>query len=395
MVARAADVAGGRHAIRDPPLATSRRGCRQSAMTSAQIIVLATPVFLGLIALECAVGIARGRNTYRLHDAMTSIGLGMLSQVVGLFTALLMIGIYTLVFTHGALRPLPVDSPWVWICALLLYDFLYYWKHRLGHRVALLWAAHVVHHQSEDYNLSTALRQTSTDWVAGWIFYLPMALLGFPPLVFGVVALVDLLYQYWVHTQQIGKLGWFDRVFCSPSNHRAHHAVNDRYLDRNYGGILILWDRLFGTFAEERDEDPCVYGTRSPLRSFNPLWSNLEVYAALARDSWHARRWTDKLKVWFMPPGWRPDDVKERFPKPPFDLRRVERFDPPMSARRRALALLLFIALLGGVVLLLWTAHTLSRVELAAGAVAVFTTLCLLGWIASGGGLASRSVARG
>ncbi len=362
-------------------------------MTPAQIIVLATPVFLGLIALEFAVGLARGRNTYRLNDAMASIGLGMLSQVVGLFTTLLMIGIYTLVFSHAALRPLPADAAWVWVSALLLYDFLYYWKHRLGHRVALLWAAHVVHHQSEDYNLSTALRQTSTDWVAGWIFYLPMALLGFPPLVFGVVALVDLLYQYWVHTQQIGRLGWFDRVFCSPSNHRAHHAVNDRYLDKNYGGILILWDRLFGTFEEERDDDPCVYGTRSPLRSFNPLWSNLEVYAALAHDSWHARRWADKLKVWFMPPGWRPADVAQRFPKPPFDLGAVERFDPPMSAPQRVLALLLFTAVLGGVVGLLWTAHTLSGPQLAGGALLVLAGLCLLGWLGTGApGI--RSVAR-
>ena len=379
--------------MRDPPLATGRRGCQQWAMTSAQIIVLATPVFLGLIALEFAVGLARGRNTYRLNDAMTSIGLGMLSQVVGLFTTLLMIGIYTQVFTHAALRPLPADAAWVWVTGLLLYDFLYYWKHRFGHRVALLWAAHVVHHQSEDYNLSTALRQTSTDWVAGWVFYLPMALLGFPPLVFGVVALVDLLYQYWVHTQQIGRLGWFDRVFCSPSNHRAHHAVNDRYLDKNYGGILILWDRLFGTFEEERDEDPCVYGTRSPLRSFNPLWSNLEVYAALAHDSWHARHWTDKLKVWFMPPGWRPADVAQRFPKPPFDLRRVERYDPPMGGLQRALALLLFVAALGGVVALLWTAHTLSRPQLAAGALAVLAALCLLGWLGAGG-VSARPVAR-
>ena len=362
-------------------------------MTPAQIIVLATPVFLGLIALEFAVGLARGRNTYRLNDAMTSIGLGMLSQVVGLFTTLLMIGLYTLVFSHAALRPLPADAAWVWITGLLVYDFLYYWKHRLGHRVALLWAAHVVHHQSEDYNLSTALRQTSTDWVAGWVFYLPMALLGFPPLVFGVVALVDLLYQYWVHTQQIGRLGWFDRVFCSPSNHRAHHAVNDRYLDKNYGGILILWDRLFGTFEEERDDDPCVYGTRSPLRSFNPLWANLEVYAALAHDSWHARRWVDKLKVWFMPPGWRPADVAQRFPKAPFDLRGVERHDPPMRGLQRVLALLLFVAALGGVVVLLWTAHTLSPPQLWAGALAVLLALCGLGWLC-GGGAQVRPLAR-
>jgi sterol desaturase/sphingolipid hydroxylase (fatty acid hydroxylase superfamily) len=181
--------------MREPPLAAGRAGCPQSAMTPAQIIVLATPVFLGLIALEFAVGLARGRNTYRLNDAMTSIGLGMLSQVVGLFTTLLMIGLYTLVFAHAAWRPLPADSAWVWIAALLLYDFLYYWKHRLGHHVALLWAAHVVHHQSEDYNLSTALRQTSTGGLLGWIFYLPMALLGYPVEVFAVVAVIDLLYK--------------------------------------------------------------------------------------------------------------------------------------------------------------------------------------------------------
>ena len=355
-------------------------------MTDAQIIVLATPVFLALIALECAVGIARGRNTYRLNDAMTSIGLGMLSQVVGLFTKLLMVGIYTLVFDQAAPWSLPADSPWVWPAALLLYDFLYYWKHRLGHRVALLWAAHVVHHQSEDYNLSTALRQTSTDWIAGWVFYLPMALLGFPPLVFGVVALIDLLYQYWVHTQQIGRLGWFDRVFCSPSNHRAHHAVNDRYLDKNYGGILVLWDRLFDSFEMERDDDPCIYGTRSPLRSFNPLWANLEVYAALAHDSWHARRWADKFRVWLMPPGWRPDDVARRFPKPAFDLRRAERFDPPMGRLQRVLALLLFVAVLCGVVALLWTAHSLSRPEQLLAAAALLAALWLLGWLGCGGG---------
>ena len=177
----------------------------------------------------------------------------------------------------------------MWIGALLAYDFCYYWLHRAGHRVAVLWAAHVVHHQSEDYNLSTALRQTSSGFLFGWIFYLPLAVAGVPPLVFGTVALIDLLYQFWVHTQQVGKLGWFDRWFCSPSNHRVHHAVNERYLDKNYGGILIVWDRLFGTFAEEDDAEPCVYGTRAPLRSWNPVWANLQVYRDLWLDSWRAR----------------------------------------------------------------------------------------------------------
>ncbi len=362
-------------------------------MKDAQIIVLATPVFLGLIALELAVGLARGRNTYRLHDAMASIGLGMLSQVIGLFVKFLNIGLYAAVFGSVALFTLPADSPAVWLAALLLYDLLYYWKHRFGHRVALGWAAHVVHHQSEDYNLSTALRQTSTDWIANWFFYLPMALLGFPPLVFAVVALVDLLYQYWVHTQQIGKLGWFDRWFCAPSNHRVHHAVNDGYVDKNYGGILIIWDRLFGTYTEERDDEPCVYGTRSPLRSYNPLWANLEVYAALARDSWHAGSWADKLRVWIKPPGWRPPDVAARFPKPPFDIRQVQRFDPSTSGLQKAVALLLFVALLAATVWLLWVAHTLSIAQLGLGAAGIVAGLSLVGWLGAGRGGAIEAAA--
>ena len=350
-------------------------------MTGPQIIVLATPVFLGLIALELAVGLTRGRNTYRLHDALSSIGLGMLSQVAGLFTRLLAIGIYTAAYEHVALFHLPVDSIAVWIGALLAYDFCYYWLHRAGHRVAIFWAAHVVHHQSEDYNLSTALRQTSSGALLGWLFYLPMAVVGVPPVVFATVALIDLLYQFWVHTQQVGKLGWFDRWFCSPSNHRVHHAVNDHYVDRNYGGILIVWDRLFGSFEEERDDAPCVYGTRSPLRSFNPLWANLEVYWAIGRDAWRARSWWDKLRIWLMPPGWRPADVAAADPKPPFRLEAVRRFDPPMSRAAQFAALLVFTALLGLACALLWHAHRLSFGAQLAGAGVVVAGLWAVGWL--------------
>ncbi len=354
-------------------------------MTETQIIVLATPVFLSLIALEWWVGWRRGRNTYRLHDAMASIGLGMASQLAGVLARLFGLGVYTLVWQHAALTRLPADSVAVWLAALLLYDLCYYGHHRLGHRVALLWAAHVVHHQSEDYNLSTALRQTGSGWLASWLFYLPLALLGFPPLVIGAVALVDLLYQYWVHTQQIGKLGWFDRWFCSPSNHRVHHAVNDGYVDKNYGGILIIWDRLFGSFTEERDDLPCVYGTRSPLRSWNPVWANLQVYAGLLHDAWHARRWSDKLRLWFKPPGWRPADVAARFPQPAFDLRRVDYFDPPASAAAQAASALLFALLMALVLALLWFAHRLAPAQLAAGLALVLAVLSLIGWLGQGG----------
>ena len=348
-------------------------------MTGAQIIVLATPVFFALIALEFAVGLARGRNTYRLNDSLNSIGLGVMSQVTGVFGKLLRIGLYALVFEHLALWRLGAASPWVWLFALLFYDFCYYWLHRGGHRVAVLWAAHVVHHQSEDYNLGTALRQTSSGFLLGWLFYLPMAVAGVPPLVFGTVALVDLLYQFWVHTQQIDRLGWFDRWFCSPSNHRVHHAVNDVYLDKNYGGILIVWDRLFGTFKDEMEAEPCVYGTRAPLQSWNPLWANLQVYRDLAMDSWRAGSWADKLRVWIKPPGWRPADVAVRWPKPAFDIGAVSRFDPPAPRAAQFAAGALFLAVLGATTVMLWFSHQLSLRDQALAVAAIMALLWLIG----------------
>jgi sterol desaturase/sphingolipid hydroxylase (fatty acid hydroxylase superfamily) len=344
-------------------------------MQAAQIIVLATPVFLVLIALEWWWGWRRGRQTYRLHDAMSSIGLGIISQLVAVLTQVFGISVYTLVHAHAALWPLPADAWWVWLAALLLYDLAYYALHRGGHRVALLWAAHAVHHQSEDYNLSTALRQTGTGWIAGWLFYLPLAVIGFPPVVVATVALVDLLYQFWVHTQQVGKLGWFDRWFCSPSNHRVHHAVNEPYIDKNYGGILIVWDRLFGSFTEERDDEPCVYGTRSPLRSWNPVRANLQVYAELWRDSRRASHWADRLRVWLKPPGWRPADVAARWPKPDFDLAAVQRYEPVASAGASVLAVGLFVLALAGTSVLLWQAHTLDAVVLVGACLVVTAVL--------------------
>jgi sterol desaturase/sphingolipid hydroxylase (fatty acid hydroxylase superfamily) len=350
-------------------------------MTGPQIIVLATPVFLLLIGIEFLIGWRRGRNTYRLNDALNSIGLGIMSQLVGVFSALLTVAIYTFVYEQASVWKLPAGELWVWLVGLVLYDLCYYWHHRFGHTVALFWAAHVVHHQSEDYNLSTALRQTSSGWIAGWLFYLPMALLGFPPLVFGVVALIDLLYQYWVHTQQIGRLGWFDRWFCAPSNHRVHHAVNDKYLDRNYGGIFIVWDRLFGSYIEEDDAEPCIYGTRGPLRSWNPVWANLQYYAELAKDSWRAANWGDKLRVWFMHPGWRPADVAAAWPKPAFEIAKVERFDPPMSRAAMGFAFAIFLAMLGATTAFLWNAHRMSLLQQALFAAGIVAGLWLIGLV--------------
>jgi alkylglycerol monooxygenase len=320
-----------------------------------KVITLATPVFFLLIFIELAVGLLRRKNNYRVNDAINSLSLGVLSQVVGVFLRVVRIGIYAWLVEHIAFFKLPADSIWVWVSGLLLYDLCYYWLHRMGHETNILWAAHVVHHQSEEYNLATALRQTSSGALLGWVFYVPMAILGYPLEVFAVVALIDLLYQFWVHTEMVGKLGWFDRVFVSPSNHRVHHGVNDIYLDKNYGGILILWDRLFGTFIEEQDKEPVVYGTRSPLQSWNPVWANLEVYKGVWLDAWRARRWRDKVWIWFAKPGWRPADVAARWPAAPFDITHP-RYSPSLSRAEQIYCMVQFT------MILLVTTHFLAVV---------------------------------
>jgi sterol desaturase/sphingolipid hydroxylase (fatty acid hydroxylase superfamily) len=348
-----------------------------------KVITLATPIFFLLIFIEYLVGVLRRRNTYRLSDAINSLSLGVLSQVSGVFMQLVRIGIYAWMVEHVALFTLARDSIWVWISALLVYDFCYYWLHRMGHEVNVLWAAHVVHHQSEQYNLTTALRQTSSGAILGWIFYLPMAVLGFPVEVFAIVALIDLLYQFWVHTEQIGRLGWFDRVFVSPSNHRVHHGVNDIYLNKNYGGILILWDRLFGTFIEERNDEKIVYGTRSPLRSWNPFWANLEVYKAIFVDSWRTSRLLDKLRIWTAPPGWRPQDVEAKWPSSPFDIGRPL-YDPVLNRAELVYCIIQFALVLQVTTHYLLEYATMSFAERAGYAL----------WLAAGlwivGGLLER-----
>jgi alkylglycerol monooxygenase len=346
-------------------------------------IAVATPFFFALIGLEYAWGRMRGRDTYRLNDAANSLSLGVLSQLSNLFTRLLRVGIYAIAFVHVSLWQLPADAWWVWVAGIVAYDFCYYWNHRLGHESAIFWAAHVVHHQSQEFNLSTALRQTSTGALLSWLFYLPMAVVGFPPQVFAAAALIDLLYQYWIHTEHVGRLGWLDRVFATPSNHRVHHAVNDRYVDRNYGGILIVWDRLFGSFAPE--EEPCVYGTRAPLDSWDPVWANVEVYVDLARKSRLALRWADKLRVWVKRPGWRPADADPAtWPAAGFALEKVRRYDPPMSrATRWFAATEIALAILATIPLLWWAAELRPRTTVA-WALAVAISLWLAGAVMQG-----------
>jgi alkylglycerol monooxygenase len=325
-----------------------------------RLVVLVIPVFGLLMLVEFVWGWLRHKNTYRLNDTLGSLSQGLLSQAVAVCTQLFQIGLYALVYPVVALWTHPTfwDSVGGWVLAVLLFDFFDYWLHRAGHESAVFWAAHSVHHQSQHFNLSTALRQESTVVFLGWAFYLPMAVIGVPPEQFGMAGLIVLVYQFWIHTEHIGKLGWFDRVFSSPSNHRVHHAVNDGYVDRNYGGMLVIWDRMFGTFAVEHE--PCVYGTRSPLSSFSPTHSVLGPYRPLIRDAWHTRRWSDKLRVWLKPPGWRPADVTRRFPEAAFAIEDVRPYNPPLRPAQRWSCALQFMLWLGIALVFLWQADELS-----------------------------------
>ncbi|MCH7821320.1 MAG: sterol desaturase family protein, partial [Proteobacteria bacterium] len=228
----------------------------------------------------------------------------------------------------------------MWIVAAVAWDFCYYWFHRFSHERSILWAAHAVHHQSEDYNLSTALRQTSTGFLFSWIFYVPLFLIGFPLEVLLTVNAVNLIYQFWVHTQVVKRMGFLDYVLITPSNHRVHHAQNERYIDKNYGGMFIIWDRMFGTFEDERSDDPVVFGVRKPLANWNPFWANLQVYDYLMFDARRAQRLRDKFGIWFRRTGWRPADVESRYPKQRASLTSFRKFDPSVApaVRRYVLA---------------------------------------------------------
>lgn len=293
-------------------------------------IVYAIPIFLSTIVIEIVVAHFRGRQVYDTSDAVASLHFGIISQVFNTLTKLFTIGIYIAVYEAFAALAWPMDSVVLWVLAVVLYDFCYYWNHRLNHEIALLWGGHVVHHSSEYFNLSTALRQSSTSAFYNWMFYLPLAVLGVPPTMFAVVALIDLLYQYWVHTELIDRMGWFEWIFVTPSNHRVHHGQNDYCIDRNYGGIFIVWDRLFGTFADERREEKVCYGVRKPVASLNPLWGNLHYYVDLWREARKARDWRAGLRLCLAPPGgWTNEAL------PHFEAARFARFDfrAPLALR--------------------------------------------------------------
>jgi alkylglycerol monooxygenase len=267
------------------------------------LIALAIPLFLVGIGVELAVARGRGRQVYRLADAVSDIGCGVMNQVVSnLLAGWVTLAAYTWVFER---RLVDLPTAWLpWVLALVGVEFAYYWWHRLSHEVNVLWAAHAVHHHSEDYNLAVALRQSVTTWATSLPFWLPLALLGIPPLPFSVLLGLTTLYQFWIHTELVPPLGWLERWLNTPALHRVHHAVNPGYLDKNHGATFSVFDRWFGTYAPE--VEPCVYGTTTPLRSFNPLWAQVERFVGLWRTARRAPSPWDAARVLFASPAWRP-----------------------------------------------------------------------------------------
>ena len=277
----------------------------------SSIITFAVPVFLLLIVIEYCYGKYKGKNTYRLNDTFTSLSLGMISR----YPTMLNLGMQSLIFVYISkylnVGLLSVKNPLTWVIAFLLYDLSYYWMHRMHHEIKILWATHSVHHHGEDYNLATALRQTSTGWLWKWIFYLPMIILGIPGEVFITVAGINLVYQFWVHTEHIGHLGFLEKIFITPMNHGIHHAKNKEYIDANYGGVFIIWDRIFGTYTARMPDVEPVYGTVSALQSWNPIWANFQIFTTMVKDTIKTKKYSDKVKVWFSKTYWRPEDCIE------------------------------------------------------------------------------------
>lgn len=275
------------------------------------VVALATPAFVLLVAAEMIAVRLGARGRYDWRDAGASLTLGLGSTVAGLLVGTLVAASYGWTFQYR-LFEIPI-AWWSGVLCFVLDDLAYYWFHRTAHRVRWFWAGHVVHHSSQHYNLTTALRQTWTGFLAlSFVFRLPLFLIGFPPaLVFFCVGL-NLVYQFWIHTEVVGRLPrWAEVVLNTPSHHRVHHGSNPRYLDRNFAGVFIVWDRLFGTFEPEDDAEPVRYGLVHNLASFNPLWAACHEWIGIARDVAAAKSWRERWWLVAGPPGWSADGSRD------------------------------------------------------------------------------------
>lgn len=268
----------------------------------------AVPGFGVFIVLELVFVRFKRLDYYRWNDSLTSLGCGMFTTTFEFFLKVALLALYVLVYEHLSLFKIE-DYTWLnWVAGIVAFDFVWYWAHRVSHEINFIWGSHETHHQPEEFNLSAGLRQGALQDLFYWPFYMGMAVLGFSAEMFVLHLMVNKSYGFLLHTKTVGRLPLVEGILSTPSAHRVHHGMNDLYLDKNHGGIFIFWDRLFGTYQEETE--PVIFGVRQPYRSFDPVRSHFHWLLSLRRDAIATRSWKDKLRLWFMPTGWRPADVQ-------------------------------------------------------------------------------------
>ncbi|MFN8340059.1 MAG: sterol desaturase family protein [Cyclobacteriaceae bacterium] len=334
-------------------------------------IVLSIPVFFLLIGVELIAARFSHKDLYRFPDAIANLGCGITSQLSGLFLKVLGIGVYELLFEYTALFSLPSNTWWYWLLLFLLADLSYYWAHRMSHEINLFWGGHVVHHQSEEYNLTVALRQSSLQVVWTFAFSLPLATLGFATWDFALMSSLITLYQFWIHTELINKMGWFEWVFNTPSHHRVHHGRDPKYIDKNHAGTLIVWDKLFGTFQEE--EERPTYGITKPLNSWNAVWANFSHYATMWDELKTIPRLQDRLKYLVKKPGWLPSYLGGYRPAPAIDKVKYQKYETHPGVRLMTYVFFQYITCVSGTAIFLFSQSLLSLSTKAGIAV-------LIGW---------------
>lgn len=282
--------------------------------TYAAALLYAIPFFVGLVLFEVLYGHFAKNQKHNVMDTVSSLSSGLTNIIKDSLGLVVIVVTYPFLLENLAL--VQIKETWlVWLIAFVAIDFAGYWNHRLSHHVNFFWNQHVIHHSSEEFNLACALRQSISN-ILGYfpLLLIPAALLGVPHQVIAILAPIHLFAQFWYHTQHIGKMGWLEYIIVTPSQHRVHHAINPEYIDKNLGQILCIWDRMFGTFQEELEHVPPQYGVLKPAHTWNPILINFQHIWRLIKDAWRTGSYWDKLRIWFMPTGWRPEDVKSKYP---------------------------------------------------------------------------------
>jgi alkylglycerol monooxygenase len=349
---------------------------RPANLMDTRLIALAIPFFFLMIGIEHAISRRQRVRRYRLHDSIASLSCGIGEQVIVVFTLALSLGAYAWASEHLAVTHIPMGSPLAWVVVLVLVDHSFYWFHRSAHRVNFMWAGHAVHHQSEEYNLSTALRQSWIENLLAWPFYLPLAVLGFPLAMFATASTLNTLYQFWVHTRLIEKLGPAEGILNTPASHRVHHGIDPTYVDKNYGGMFMVWDRLYRTYEPEGIEPH--YGTVKPLESWSPLWANVHGWVRMWQMARATSGFGDKLRVWFAPPEWQPADLGGPVTVPSVDAATYKRYESETPRAVDVYVMGQFVVVAGVVSAIMWFAATLPpRIRVAS---VTWVLMALVAW---------------